>query len=117
MNLSFVTIHVQEIKATEKFYETVLGFKITRTFSPRPGMFITFMSDAEGNQLEFIQDGKIYSGQGLSLGFNVPDILAVEILLNKNKVEIISGPVKMGNGIQLLNARDLNGLELGFVQS
>jgi predicted enzyme related to lactoylglutathione lyase len=81
-------------------------------------MHITFMEDQKGNMLEFIQNekGTVYNGKGISLGFYVEDIRHIEEHLKSNNVEILYGPVKTGSGVQLLHARDLNGLELGFVQ-
>jgi lactoylglutathione lyase len=118
MDLSFVTINVKNIDETVAFYKDVLGFRVTRSFSPQPEMHITFMDDQKGHVLEFIgnEKGETYCGKGISLGFYVDDIDAIRKHLETHNVEIIYGPITTGSGVKLMHARDLNGVELGFVQ-
>lgn len=117
MKIDFVTIHVADIERSIKFYNRVLGLQVSRRFSPRPGMEIAFMGGS-GTQLEFIHDEMVpaFKGSGISLGFYVADMEQTQALLQENQVEIVSGPHLMKNGVKLLNARDINGVELGFVQ-
>ncbi|MCX7023890.1 MAG: VOC family protein [Spirochaetes bacterium] len=118
MKISFITLHVRDVDASIRFYETVLGFTVGRRFSPRPGMDIAFMGDGHGGSVEFIKDDSagFFSGSGVSLGFRVDDIDAVRSKLAGLGVEIAYGPVRSSGGVSLLGARDCNGLELGFVQ-
>jgi lactoylglutathione lyase len=117
MTINFITIHVADIERAIKFYSRVLGMQLSRRFSPRPGLDIAFMGGS-GVQLEFIHDDQAppYKGSGISLGFYVADIEQALALLKENEVEIVSGPHVMKNGVKLLNARDINGVDLGFVQ-
>ncbi len=117
MKIDFVTIHVADIENSIDFYHRVLGLQLSRRFSPRPGMEIAFMGGS-GTQLEFIHDDMLpaYKGKGISLGFNVADMEKTLALLRENQVEIVSGPQVMKNGVKLLGARDINGVDLGFVQ-
>jgi lactoylglutathione lyase len=117
MMINFITIHVLDIERSINFYHRVLGMQISRRFSPRPGMEIAFMGSS-GLQVEFIHDEltQPYSGSGISLGFYVADMEKTVAHLKENQVEIISGPLTMKNGVKLLQARDCNGVELGFVQ-
>ncbi len=117
MKIDFVTIRVADIERSIDFYHRVLGMQISRRFSPRPGVEIAFMGGA-GLQVEFIHDEQAEpcKGSGVSLGFYVADIDKTAALLKENQVEIVSGPITMKNGVKLLNARDCNGVELGFVQ-
>jgi lactoylglutathione lyase len=115
--INFVTIHVADIERSIQFYQRVLGMQISRRFSPRPGMEIAFMGGG-GAQVEFIHDERTppFQGAGISLGFDVADMEQTLALLQRNQVEIVSGPHVMPNGVKLLQARDCNGVELGFVQ-
>jgi lactoylglutathione lyase len=117
MKIDFVTIHVADIERSVRFYNRLLGMQLSRRFSPRPGMEIAFMGGS-GTQLELIHDDMVpaYKGSGISLGFNVADMDQALALLRENQVEIVSGPHVMKNGVKLLNARDINGVDLGFVQ-
>ncbi|MBN2544272.1 MAG: VOC family protein [Spirochaetes bacterium] len=119
MKISFITIYTNDIKASVEFYEDVLDFNVVRQFSPQPHMEIIFMDDKHGNQIEFIHDKneKPYTGCGLSIGFYVPDIEKIEKHLKNKNVEIVFGPVTMPSGVKIIHAKDINGVELGFVQT
>lgn len=117
MKLEFVTIHTKDLAGSIAFYESLLGFKVARRFSPRPGMEIAFLSDGAGGQVEFIQDEEpAYEGRGASLGFRVADAEAWAAELRVRGVTVTYGPIAMPNGVKLLGAKDPNGLDLGFVQ-
>ncbi|HOW52115.1 MAG TPA: VOC family protein [bacterium] len=117
MNISFVTVHVPELDKTIVFYETVMGFTVARRFKAGPQVEIVFMADGRGAQIEFITGtGHTVNAKGLSIGFEVPDIEATHAHLKAHGVPIIYGPATMPSGVKLLNAKDPNGLELGFVQ-
>jgi lactoylglutathione lyase len=117
MTINFITIHVADIERSIKFYNRVLGMQLSRRFSPRPGLEIAFIGGS-GVQLEFVHDVQAppYKGSGISLGFYVADMDLALAMLKENEVEIVSGPHLMKNGVKLLNARDINGVDLGFVQ-
>jgi lactoylglutathione lyase len=118
MKMEYVTVRTKDLPGSIAFYEKILGFKVSRRFSPRPGMEIAFLSDGSGGQVEFIQgDGEpAFSGKGISLGFRVEDIEKTAGTLKREGVEIVLGPLTMPNGVRLLGARDPNGLDLGFMQ-
>jgi lactoylglutathione lyase len=117
MKIGFVTIHVKDLAKTVEFYEKVMGFSIAKQFKAGPEVEIVFMDDGAGNLLEFISGtGKTVETKGLSIGFNVEDIEATLEHLKNNNVKVIFGPVTMPSGVKLLNALDINGVELGFVQ-
>lgn len=118
MNISFVTIPVSSLDETIKFYKEVLDFEIVTRFGAGPQMEIVFMSDKNGNQLEFIQNGneKIVHDCLISIGFYVEDIKATEDYLRKHNVHITEAPVTMQSGVKLMHAQDLNGVALSFVQ-
>lgn len=118
MKIDFITVYTIDIEKSINFYQRVLDFKVSRRFSPGTGMEIVFMDDQHGHQIEFIKDIKElpYSGSGLSLGFYVPDIKKTADHLEKHSVEILFGPITTPSGVKLLHARDVNGLELGFVE-
>ncbi|MFH2108212.1 MAG: VOC family protein [Chrysiogenia bacterium] len=116
MKINFITIHTLDMDRSVDFYRRVLGMQVSRRFSPRPGLEIVFM-DGSGLQVEFIHDGKTpFSGSGVSLGFYVDNMEKTAAHLREQQVEILSGPSTMKNGVKLLQARDCNGMGLGFVQ-
>ena len=58
MNIGFLTLHVRDFKTSVDFYGKVLDMKVTRRFSPQPGMEIVFLSDGSGGTVEFIRNKK-----------------------------------------------------------
>jgi lactoylglutathione lyase len=118
MEIGFVTVHVKDLEATIEFWQRVMGFAVARRFKAGPQVEIAFMDDGHGNQIEFIVGtGHAYKGDGISIGFDVADIEATAEHLRKHGVAIVFGPSTMPSGVKLLHARDLNGLELGFVEN
>ncbi|MDF2839908.1 MAG: glyoxalase/Bleomycin resistance/Dioxygenase superfamily protein [Clostridia bacterium] len=118
MNISFVTIPVTSLDETIKFYQEVMDFQIVTRFGAGPQMEIVFMSDKNGNQLEFIQKSgeSIQHDGSISIGFYVEDINATEAYLREHHVNIDQAPMTLPSGVKLMHARDLNGVALGFVQ-
>lgn len=118
MNISFVTVYTDRMEESIEFYTKIFSFKVVRSYSPKPGMDITFLEDDNGAVLEFIQEESTpkYEGKGISIGFQVNDIRRTYEHLKKHNVVIVNGPIEMPNGVKLMQAIDLNGLELGFVE-
>ncbi|PKN45398.1 MAG: glyoxalase [Deltaproteobacteria bacterium HGW-Deltaproteobacteria-17] len=117
MQLSFVTIHVEDLDKTIEFYRAVLGFEVERRFKAGPRVELAFVNDGHGGVLEFITGtGRVVETRGLSLGFIVEDLEKTAEHLRARDVVILHGPETTPGGVKLLNARDLNGVELGFVE-
>lgn len=118
MKIGFVTVRTADLARSIAFYEQALGFKVSRRFSPRPGMEIAFLDDGSGGQIELIQGSgePDFAGQGISIGFRVEDVDATAAALEAAGVEIVRGPTTLPSGVRLLGAKDPDGLELGFVQ-
>ena len=117
MKIGFVTIHVSNMKKTVEFYEKVMGFSVVRQFQAGPQVEIVFVDDGYGNRLEFISGtNRTVEAKGISIGFKVENIEKTYEHLKNNGVKIIFGPEDMPSGVKLLNALDINGVELGFVQ-
>jgi len=116
MKLSFVTVSTNDLEGSIKFYTDLFGFKLERQYKPTEGVEIAFISD-EHYTLEFIcsDNYPAYNGGGISLGFTVDDIEETMSFLKENNIEILDGPIKVPNGVELCHAKDINGLTLGFV--
>ena len=119
MNISFITIPTSSIDDSIDFYTRVLGFTEKNRVTPREGIEIAFLGDQKGGVIELIQrPGDIdLSACPVSLGFEVEDVNAVRDLLADNGVDILMGPTEAGGGTILMQAKDLNGFRLGFVQT
>ena len=118
MNIGFITIPVNSLEDTIKFYKEIMDFEVVTRFGSPEQLEIAFMADKKGNQLEFIQrKGERVQHDGLiSIGFNVEDIEATAEYLKSHQVKITDGPHTLPSGVKLLHAHDLNDVALGFVQ-
>jgi len=95
-----------------------MGFAVARRFKAGPKVEIAFMDDGGGHQLELATGtGRKIRGEGFSVGFDVEDMDATLAHLKKHDVAIVYGPQTMSSGVTLLQAKDLNGLSLTFVQN
>ena len=118
MKIGFVTVHVEDLEKTIAFWREVMGFAFARRFKAGPEVEIAFLDGGGGCQLELITGtGHKVGGDGFSVGFDVEDMVATVAHLEKHGVEIVYGPQTMPSGVTLLNAKDLNGLSLTFVQN
>jgi lactoylglutathione lyase len=118
MKIGFVTVHVEDLEKTIAFWQEVMGFAVARRFKAGPKVEIAFMDDGGGHQIEFITGtGHKVGGDGFSIGFDVDDMAATVAHLRAHGVQIVYGPQTMPSGVTLLSAKELNGLELGFVQN
>lgn len=120
MNIDFITIGTNKMEESISFYTEVLGFKLLQRFSPRAKVVLAFLEDSRGCKIELMQRGdeeKVdYSDCQLSLTFKVDNIDEVYNYLTSKEVEIISNPFELPSKIKLMQARDPNGLTLGFVE-
>jgi lactoylglutathione lyase len=117
MKIGFVTVHVEDLEKSIAFWREVMGLEVERRFPGGPGVEIAFLHDDGGHKLELIAGtGHKVSGEGFSVGFDVDDMDATVAHLQRHGVEITFGPRTMPSGVRLLQARDIDGLALGFVQ-
>ena len=118
MRIGFVTVHVEDLERAIAFWQEVMGFAIARRFQAGPKVEIAFLDDGGGHRLELIAGtGQTVRGEGFSVGFDVEDMDATLAHLKKHGVAIVFGPQTMQSGVRLLQAEDVNGLDLVFVQN
>jgi lactoylglutathione lyase len=118
MRIGFITVHVEDLERTIAFWQEVMGFAVARRFKAGPKVEIAFMDDGGGHQIEFIAGtGHKVHGDGFSVGFNVNDMDATLAHLKQHGVAIVFGPQTMQSGVKLLHGKDINGLEMVFVQN
>lgn len=94
MKFSFVTLHVNHLEESIRFYEDILGLKVMRRFEAGPGREIAFMG-GDGAEVELIGDASCEAdglNEKISLGFEVPSLDACMLDLQEKGVPIVSGP-------------------------
>lgn len=101
-----------------RFYEEVMDFKLDRKFSPHTGTTIAFLSSEGECKIELIDRGEPTDNTNchISIGFSVDDMEKVFSHLKSHNTEIVFEPQTMPNGVKLMQAKDPNGVLLGFAQ-
>ena len=119
MKYGFVTISVNDMDESEKFYKGVLGLKEARRFSPQPGVDIMFLKDEEGNAIELISHEGSERSAGrasVSIGFEVDSLETVAAILKEKNVAVSRGPLGAPGGVRFLFVKDPNGVEIEFIE-
>lgn len=118
MKIGFLTIPTTSVDRSIQFYQDVLGFLLINKFSPQAGVTIAFMHDGHDNKVEFIERGEKvnHSNCLLSIGFEVENIEAIRNHLHLHNVDVLSGPTELPNGALIMQAKEINGVTLGFIQ-
>jgi lactoylglutathione lyase len=114
MAFLWCTVRVKDLDKSVKFYEDVVGLKVTRRL---PGVHgdIVFMGDGE-TLLELMGGGAGAQGQDISIGFSVDDLDAFAERLAEKGVAVHSGPISPAPGIRFLFVQDPDGLLVQFVE-
>jgi len=122
MKLSFVTISVKNMEESLKFYTEIIGLNVLKSFSPQPGVNITFLKDKDGGIVELIEYGdKSQASQDsiksiVSIGFSVEDLDKEMKILEEKNISIIRGPIKVPSGERFIFIEDPNGVEIELIE-
>lgn len=121
MNLGFVTIKVNDMKESLKFYSEFLGFEKAMEFSPQKGVNIVFLKDKLNNKVELIEyefnkNSEIVKDCPASLGFNVDSLEEILKVIKEKDIKIIHGPVETPAGQKFVYISDPNGVGIEFIE-
>ncbi|MDO4535231.1 MAG: VOC family protein [Clostridium perfringens] len=111
MNLLWNTIHVNDLYESIKFYENILGLKVSRKFKAGPNQ-IAFLNTGN-TEIELIQsdeDINISHGEHISLGFSINSVDSTIEELKSKGIDIYSGPFKPNPHIKFFFIKDPNGV-------
>jgi lactoylglutathione lyase len=118
MKFTWSTLMVKDLDETIRFYEEVIGWRVSSRFPAGPGMEIAFMGDGE-TRLEFIRDEKqdeIRTGPDISWGFTVDSVEDMMQFVKEKGIGIHSGPFTTGGGSKYFYILDPNGMKLQFFE-
>ncbi len=118
MGFLFNTIQVSDIEESFEFYKKVLGLELARRIKPQKGMEIIFLEDEKGHTVELVdykdQNVKDRTGKSnIKMGFAVEDLDKTIEFLNKERIDVIEGPVPIENG-RFVDITDPDGIKIGL---
>lgn len=118
MQYCWCTIQVRDLEKSLKFYQNVIDLRLNRRFTSPDGSMIAFLSDGGSADVELIYNEKSvkYEGNGISIGFKVPDLEAALAAIRAKGIEIQKGPFKVGGGTQFFYIKDPDGVDVQIVQ-
>jgi len=118
MSFCWVTITVNSMEESLKFYQEIVGLPVNRRFKPDTETEIAFLGEGE-TKIELLYDPnrKISDNlKGISLGFKVDSVDEKIDFLNKKGIKITAGPVQPNPYIKFFFIKDPNGVNIQFAQ-
>jgi len=119
MKFSWVTVMVNHMEESLKFYTEIVGLEVNRRFNAGPEVEIAFLGDGE-TQVELIGSGvtkEMSIGEDISLGFKVSSVDETMAFVKEKGITIHSGPFQPNPHIKYFYVTDPNGLKIQFVES
>jgi lactoylglutathione lyase len=119
MRFCWVTIAVQDIEKSKRFYTDIVGLPIDRVMKPSETMELVFLGD-ETTKVELLYDanhkGRDF-GKDISIGFEVEELEAFMDKLKKSGIGILSGPHQPGPRIRFIYVLDPDGVKVQFIEN
>ena len=118
MKFCWSTLNVKNLEESIKFYEEIIGLKVTRRFPAGPGTEIAFLGDGE-TQIELICGGEkgIHVGDDISWGFEVESLDQTLFLAKEKSAVILGEPVQPNPQVKFAFIKDPNGLRVQLVEN
>jgi len=118
MKFLWTTILVNNMDESLKFYEEIVGLKMTERFQAGPGMEISFLGEGE-TKVELIYNEKfkkLDAGNRVTLGFKVESLEEKIDFIKEKGIKIITGPIEPNPSIKYFIIKDPDGVKIQFAQ-
>lgn len=119
MKLAWVTIYVNNIEESLKFYNEVLGLKVAERFNTPDGTEFLMLGENEESKIELIYSpnkGNAKPSEDMSIGLFVESQEIAMENMKKNNIEIIRGPIAPNSSVSFFFVNDPNGYEIQLVE-
>ncbi len=110
--LTHVRANVRDLSSAIKWYEEILGFKVTAIWPKDKPNYVHFEAEA-GAAFALMEAEPVPTGARFN--FSVEDVDALWEVL-KDRVEVVEPLLDTPYGTRKFTIKDLDGNELGFVQ-
>lgn len=116
MKFSYVTMRVRNLAVTQKFYEEIFAFVEVKRLKPRPGMEIVFLNKNGATGIELIEEETFTEKQSnINLTFDTENMIELIDMLKEKDVQIVAGPIPIGNGGEMMIINDPDKVQIGFI--
>jgi lactoylglutathione lyase len=118
MKFLWTTILVNNMDESLKFYEEIVGLKMTERFQAGPGMEISFLGEGE-TKVELIYNEKfkkLDAGNRVTLGFKVESLEEKIDFIKEKGINILRGPIQPNPSIKYFIIKDPDGVKIQFAQ-
>lgn len=122
MIIRFITIKVDNLLDSIKFYEEVLGFKEVKRIDHVENITMVFLQDRDGGTIELIYNDKkpkesdVLDETKVTFGISVESMSDTISLLKKHNLFLDKGPITTPGGEILAFMKDPNGVEIEFLE-
>ncbi|MCI1946261.1 VOC family protein [Clostridium luticellarii] len=120
MNLCWITLNVKNMQESLKFYNELLGIKIFRKFSPRPGVDIAMLGEEGNPKIELIcsrNNNSEIQSRGISIGFEVKSLDESMEYMKSKGIVIKRGPISPSPKVKFFFIDDPDGIEIQIVEN
>lgn len=119
MKFCWSTLTVKNMEESLRFYQDIVGLKISRRFNAGPETEIAFLGEGD-TLIELICNRKhpeVNAGEDISWGFEVDSLDRIISLLKQKGIAEISGPFQPNPKVKFIYVRDPNGMKIQFVEN
>lgn len=119
MNFLWCTITVNNMEASVKFYQEIVGLTIQRKFNTEDEGEIAFLGDGQ-TKVELIYNPKQKTSgdvEGISLGFEVDSVDEKMKYIKEKGLQVDSGPYQPNPHIKFFFVKDPNGISIQFAEN
>lgn len=118
MKFAHVTLSVNSLEESIKFYNEIVGLPIAQRFQAGPDCEIAFLGDGE-TLVELIENKNtkdIDVGNSISIGFEVDSLDKTLDFVKEKGIEIESGPIQPNPSTRFFFVLDPNGIKVQFIE-
>lgn len=119
MKFCWITLHVNNMEESLKFYHELLGVEISERFNAGEDTEIVMLGEPDKPKVELICDknDKIeIESNGISVGFEVDSLDKAMEYVKDNGISIKRGPISPNETTSFFFIEDPNGIEIQLVE-
>ncbi len=120
MEFCWITIQVNDLEESLKFYHGLLGLKIASRFKAGENIEIAMLGEENKPKIELIDDknsNNRINTEGISIGFQVDSLDQTMEYLKDKGITIKRGPFSPNPSISFFFISDPNGIDIQLVEN